>query len=385
MGDENGTTTEPRWSLIAGVTLLGALVVAAPFALSTWNSAPFGLATWVDEEFGSWRALTSSTLTNVGTALLLAAFLVWVERSFLARAEVTARQVVAEQAVEFRTTTEALRQELTSLQDRVAERAASAEAAGAAIVEEITSNVSFETVTRALELANDVDALWHSAITLPTNDTVDAPAVRLSWTAAQHVGRFDDLNNVVATLDVVYEHHPGASHQRFALVWLPGVLAYEMVHELRELMVKADYGEATRALDAEYMFERFGRGVSDAIAGKRAASDAWLRGCGQLDELVGPDLAITSLGVAARGHGLVLTVDQFPERPPMAMSAAQRSARALYKLPNPTAPSGIDPAHWAVAIARAAEHHPPSRGPGVSRLPSVGFAVTSANTPMRRE
>lgn len=375
MRDADEDQPKARWGLVLVVTLLGAAVIAVPFYLTAQ----------IDPGFGTPRSLTSTALINVGTTLLLAALLVWLGRSFVSRAEGAARRVVEEKTEEFRQETADIRQRLEALQDRVAERTASAEAAGAAIVDDIVSNVSFETITKALELANDVDALWRSAITVPTNDSVDAPAVRLSWTATQHGGRFDDTDNLVAMLDVVYEHHPGSSSRRFDLEWLPGVPADEMVHELKELMVRDDYGQAAQMLDAKYMFECFGRGVSDAIAGKRALHDAWLKGCGALDELVGPDLAITSLGVAARGHGLAFKASDFPQRPPPAMSAEQRASREPYRLPTPPAPTGIDTAHWAVAIARAAEHHPPVRRPGMTSLPVTGFAVNSANTPASRD
>jgi hypothetical protein len=133
------------------------------------------------------------------------------------------------------------------------------------------------------------------------------------------------------------------------------------------------------------MFERIGHGISDAIAGKRAQPDAWLKGCGALDELVGADLAITSLGVAARGHGLVLKASEFPQRPLPAMSAEMRASGKPYKLPKPPAPEGIDPEHWAVAIARAAEHHPPVRRQGIPALEALGIPVTSANSPVDRD
>jgi hypothetical protein len=208
---------------------------------------PFYLTEKVDPGFGTARSLTSTALINVGTTLLLAALLVWLGRSFVTRAERAARRVVDEKTEQFRQETADIRQRLDALQDRVDERTASAEAAGAAVVDDIVSDVSFETVTQALELANDVDALWHSAITVPTNDSVDAPAVRLSWTATQRGGRFDDLDNLVATLEIVYEHHLEQSNSRFDLEWLPGVPADEILHELKESIVRADYGEAAQA------------------------------------------------------------------------------------------------------------------------------------------
>lgn len=375
MSNEDESQPRARWGLVVFVTLLGATVIGIPFCLTEK----------VDPGFGTARSLTSTALINIGTTLLLAALLVWLGRSFVTRAERAARQVVEEKTEQFRQETEDIRQRLDALQDRVDERTASAEAAGAAVADDIVSDVSFETVTKALELANDVDALWHSAITVPTNDSVDAPAARLSWTAKQHGGRFDDLDNVVPTLEVVYEHHPEPSTRRFDIEWLLGVPADEMLHELKESMVRADYGVAAQALDALYMFERFGHGISDAIAGKRAQPDAWLKGCGALDEVVGADLAITSLGVVARGHGLAFKASEFPQRPPPAMSAEQRAARKPYKLPRPPVPEGIDPDHWAVVIARAAEHHPPVRRPGVFASDAYGIPVTSANTPVDRD
>lgn len=375
MSDEHEGRTKARWGLVVVVTLLGAAVIVVPFYLTKQ----------VDPGFGTPQSLASTALINIGTTLLLAALLVFLGRRFVSRAEVAARRVVEEKTEEFRQDTAEIRQRLDALQDRVAERTASAEAAAAAIVDGIVSDVSFESVTKALELANDVDALWHSAITVPTNDSVDAPAVRLSWTATQHGGRFDDSDNLVPTLAVVYEHRPGSSGRPVDLEWRPGVPADELVHSLKELMVRVDYGQAAQALDVKYVFERFGRGVSDAIAGKRALPDAWLKGCGALDELVGPELAITSLGVAARGHGLAFKASDFPQRPPPAMSAEQRASQEPYRVPTPPAPEGIDPAHWVVAISRAAKHHPPARRPARAPLSVTGFPVTSANTPVRRD
>ncbi|GAA4717974.1 hypothetical protein GCM10023216_02730 [Isoptericola chiayiensis] len=375
MSNQDDNQPKARWGLVALVTALGALVIGVPFALTKW----------VNPEFGTPQSLGSTALINVGTTLLLAALLVWLGRSFVSHAEGAARRVVEERTEEFRQETEDIRQRLEALQGRVDERTASAEAAGAAVADDIVTDVSYETVTRALELANDVEALWHSAITVPTNDSIDAPAVRLSWTAAHHGGRFDDLDNLIATLEVDYEHHPESSTRRFDQEWLPGVPADEMLHELKESMIRADYGEAAQALDARYMFERFGHGISDAIAGKRAQADAWLKGCGALHELVGADLAVTSLGVAARGHGLAFKSSEFPQRPPPVVSAEQLTNRKLYRLPTPPVPDGIDPEHWTVAIARAAEHHPPVRRPGIPDFGGYGIPVTSANSPVPRD
>jgi hypothetical protein len=64
-----------RWGIITGVTVLGSLISAFPFALSAW----------VDPGFGSSKSLTSSLLTNVGTTLLLLAAVFLLERRFTRR------------------------------------------------------------------------------------------------------------------------------------------------------------------------------------------------------------------------------------------------------------------------------------------------------------
>lgn len=373
--DGSGGTTRPRWRLVTFVTVLGAVVVGIPFALSEWT----------DPAFGTKQSLASTALINIGTTLLLAAVLVWLGRRFVSQAEGTARQVVEEQTKEFRTETAELRQRLEALQGRVAERTADVEAAGASILTDIVGDISFETVTKSLELANDIEALWHGAIAVPITDSVDAPAVRLSWAYAQKGGRFDSTDNLVPTLAMDYENRPEKSNKHFDFQWRQGFPADELIYELKEWMVKLGFGEAAQVLDAEYLFKRFGDGVTDAIAAKRGLPGAWLKDCGLLDELVGPNLAITSFGVAARDHGLVIESSDFPARRSPAMSAEQRSNLTPYKLPERSAPEGVDAGHWNVALKRAAEYHPTGQVPTAVAFYAKPYLVTSRNTPIHRD
>lgn len=75
-------------------------------------------------------------------------------------------------------------------------------------------------------------------------------------------------------------------------------------------------------------------------------------------ELVGPDLAITEAGLAARDHGLVVKSEDFPS-PQDAEIARLRGE----PIPEPVkadfpVQDGIDEVAWAVAVERAAEVHP---------------------------
>ena len=172
-----------RWGRIVLITLAGLAFVAAPFYLASRNSA-----------FGDAHVIASTTLTNIGTSIVLVGIVFFLERGLVKRVSDAAAQstsrVVEERTAELQTANRELATELADLRaefHRVAETEGTQRTAP---LRNVATDVSFDSVAEALETANDFGALQGGVVAVPLKAPVDAPElVTFDWRYHELRGR----------------------------------------------------------------------------------------------------------------------------------------------------------------------------------------------------
>lgn len=334
-----------RWGLIAGVTVLGLLVTAAPFALVWWQG----------DDFGEWKSLPSSTLTNVGTAILLVAVFWFLERRFTEhiRSEVreTARATAVEETRELAASQSSLSRRLDDIQERLDSRVSEERQMQDQVVHRLDDEISFQAVHAALSLAQELGAIWHDELTVPVgNGTPNLPrfVFRLSASAAIPLHRVRSDDELTPLIDVAYMS-PGPITRPVAVHWGAETEADAVLDELRRNLTAAGLADQAAHVDVS-LFSNLRTALGEAIAGRRKDPDAWLKGA--LSEWVNAEWAVTGYGLEHRGH-LGMRDEEFPVH----WNGRSNAESRMWKPPAP--PDGVDSEFWTFLISRARRVHRP--------------------------
>lgn len=333
-----------RWGLIGLVTVTGLAVTAAPFALS-WRT---------DSGFGDWRSLSSGTLTNVGTSLLLVAMIWLLERKFTARitsaVQETARTAVAAETSELVSSQRDLSIRLDELQARLDDRVSQATQEQDEVIRRLTDGISHGSVRGALAQADALGALWFHEVTIPAGDgEPHMPRFVFRWGTTPAGPWFEELlSDDAETPRLTIAHEAGSGGEKHVrVVWGPTNTADEVLSELRQGMIAAGLAEQSKQVNAT-LFSNLHVAIHEAVAGRRADSGAWLNGA--LDEWITDEWAVTSYGLEHRGpHGM--RASEFP------VHWDGRSNQAARTWKQPPAPDGVDSALWDFLIRRARRRH----------------------------
>lgn len=337
-----------RWGLAIAIFAAGAIVTATGFIL-------FGR----DDPDAYW----ASAIVNLGTTMLLAAGLVWVERALVRSVQVTTRQAATSAADEAATraaqaateqTVEALIPRLDELDRRLRDRQNNVADEMAARAAEIGESGSFDHLHSAL---SDADSLGALARPRQAEDASSSRGVEVIVPAGVALSSprivttlVPDAPGRTRTLTLSYETG-GRRHGRAMATWVEGKLPEDVFVLLQEAMIAEGLGAEARALSAEVFFANLADIVRDAILARRAADGAWLSGSPVI-ELVANGLAITIDGVDARGHpGHVAARGDFGRYDTRVISKI-----VGYSVP-PDPPEGITKAAWDSAVGRATGHY----------------------------
>lgn len=334
-----------RWGLIAVVTVVGLIVTGAPFILVWWKG----------EDFGDWRSLLASTLTNVGTAILLVAVFWFLERWFTARikSEVreTARATAVEETRELATTQRHLSQRLDEIQQRLEDRVSKVRHDEDAVLSRLDQGVSFDTVYAALSLAENLGAVWRHELTIPVgNGEPSLPRFRFrlsaSSTTPPHRMRSNDELTPLVEVEWI---SPTSGAKPILVHWGSSTAPDAVLAQLRQMLIAAGVAQQAAHVDVS-LFTNLRDALGAAIAGRREDADAWLKGA--LTEWVNSDWAVTSYGLEHRGpHGM--RSEQFP------VHWNGRSNVESFRWKIPSSPADVDQNLWDFMIARARRWHRP--------------------------
>lgn len=240
--------------------------------------------------------------------------------------------------------------------------------------------MSFDSVAQALETANDFGALRGGVVTVPLKAPVDAPElVTFDWRYHELRGSDGMRNDQYVPAIAVNYHAPrnpggGPGRPVVEVLWMPDETPAQLLLKLRMEMTKRGFGVEAKSVDAD-LLEHVGRALSDAVAGRTAEDDAWVRG--QLSDWLADGWAVTDEGLISRDHGSIPRAD-FPK---------------THGVPHPTpfdppAPDGVSEAFWRFAVDRAQRTH----GHGPASAAGMFYAgtqnppsFTSETSPRRRD
>jgi len=334
-----GERQRVRWGRILTITIVGL----------AFTGAPFYLAQKVNSDFGAEHTLISSTLTNIGTTILLVGIVFFLERGLLERVSQTAAKTTA-RVVDERTTDLAKqnRQLATELADLRAEFegvTAADSAERTAALRNVATDVSFDSIAEAIETANDFGALQYGNVTVPLVSPSDAPEmVTFDWRYHESrlpAGSRDDT--LYPRIRVQYQAHRnpsgGMGTPVVEVMWQPDEAPIDLLMNLRAEMIRRDFGIEAKLVGPE-LLAHLGMALTDAVAGRQVAEGAWVAGA--LIDWLADGWAITGAGLVSRDHGSILASD-FPENNP-------RGDKVPFA---PPVPDGVSEGFWKFAVERA--------------------------------
>lgn len=334
-----------RWGLIALVTTFGLIVTSAPFFLIWWQG----------EAFGDWQGLLASTLTNVGTAILLVAVFWFLERWFTAQIKSdvrkTARATVVEETRGLAATQRDLSERLDDIQQRLEDRVSRARQEEDEVLRRLDQAVSFDSTYAALQLAENLGAIWHHELTIPAGN--GDPALprftfRLSSSSTNPPHRLRNNEELTPLVEVEWTA-PEHATRPLVVHWASGRAPDAVLAEMRQMLIATGFAAQAVHVDVS-LFSNLRVALGAAVAGRRKDADAWLNGA--LTEWVNSDWAVTSYGLEHRGpHGM--RSEDFP----IHWNGRSNVESIRWKTPAP--PEGVDKTLWDFLIASARRRHRP--------------------------
>lgn len=328
-----------RWGWVLLCFVVGLLLTVARFVL---------------EDRWGWTGAAPSTMTNVGTAFLLAAVLFFLERRFVKTVRRAAGQAagaaVSGVAEELRQTTQDLRTSIDELQAQAAGRAAAAAAAQDEKVARLDDDISFDTLTQALSEAYGMNALAWKSVTVLGGRSLSAPRFAVSWLRYDDDDGFETGDALVFELEVTRNPEPGRPGRPVVRrQWAPGHPAEDFGAGLIQEMQRHGFGPEARTVDLGALMANLRSALADALAARR--DDSWFSG--RLMEYADP-WAVTSVGLEHRERGVVLLADEFPS------TWGSLSADRRNRPPKPAPPDWADSSEFGRVYGWAEAHFPPS-------------------------
>jgi hypothetical protein len=331
-----------RWGLVVlALAVPGIAMVGAAFILE-----------WAWE----WTGVSVGTLVNLGTALLLAAFLTGLQRHLTT----TVKKEVQAAEDRFETRARGIEGRLDELGEATRARIQAEDAAMDAAVAALAETATYETVTEAMLQASDLRALVAGTAHVQACPTPDVLDLTFEW-----VRRTRDLGRVGANrflrigADVWAHINRGGPLPVIETVWESGEPAEEVGRRLTRLLQEAG-GVPDEGFDWPLALRNLQRTIDVAVRARRKDSGAW-RLVGALFELVGDDWALTEAGVESPPHTYVLSQSEFPDRNrPMHTYFDERGLPKTQPPWPPEAPAWAEAAEWASVIRRGERWFPRS-------------------------
>ncbi|SDQ67532.1 hypothetical protein [Arthrobacter crystallopoietes] len=291
----------------------------------------------------------SGVLVNVGTSILLAGVLFWLERRFVKEAGkvaiAAATNAVTQTAAARNEANERLSARISDLEERLTRQRAEQEKADVETIASLSEDASHDSVFSALRTAYEIGAITGKGLTVPTGLEPTAPRVtfrfRPGWRNEEGGGQDEGL-------DVEYVVQASRNRIGAPLVivsWDRNEDPAQIFHELMEEMVRAGFGAETRRMKIEPAFRHLQRALRDAVSARRGEESAWQSGDPFL-EFVTEGWVITKSGVEVQGHGIVAQAANFDNQ-------GASGPRPLPSWDAPKKPDWAEAQIWEVAMDRA--------------------------------
>lgn len=354
MTEGTSTVTRIRWRWVALCSGLGAVF---------WGGAFF-----VEARFG-WSGAFPDWMLHVGTAIGLAGMLFLLEQRFSQTVTAATGQLVQEAESRFESRAQALTARLDQLGEQFRAGLDARATAQDAVLQVLDDDVSFDTVTAALEAANDIGALADGFATVQGSVDPDELAVEFRWFTTSWPPRREGgfAPELTLAAQVEADFYIDGARPVMQVTWAPGQSAIDVGLALAGQLQQRGRWKSPGSLDWEQTIRNLRHTLDVAIRSQRRDSGAWYLG-GPLIELIGNDWALSAAGIEHRDHGLVLAKSEFPDRP-----SRFGGTPAEW---NPEKPDWTDPAEWARLIRHGKRNYPWYRGP--ARSASMTRPMTTA-------
>lgn len=331
-------------------------------------------------EYGNFHSLVATVLINIGTTLMLAAILILVDK-WLVRveqvAEHRATEMVDNQTRELRSQTADLATRVEALQDALDGRLAQKEAERTDKFAAVAQDVSFDTVTAALESANDVGALATGSIVVPAGSGFDAPRVYISW-APRPESDFHEAGEESESLFLLVVD--GGGQTSVVVDWTEDKPAIEVLEEVVHGLDRTGNAPLARAFSSDTFFRNIARALADATRIRTDSSGSGFTGA--THEWLAEGWVVSDKGLFSTDHGLV--IDRGSIKFPVPMMRPRSKEDPQPPEQQFESPEGIDPQFWELAMKRTKHHALQQRsGAALGILGERPPAYTSETSPRR--
>ena len=358
MAERARPSTQIRWKWVVLCLVFGGVF---------WGGAFLTQA-----EFG-WTGIFPDWMLHVGTAIGLAGVLFLLEQHFTTSVTAATGKLVQEAEERVETKTRELSTRLDKLGEQFRSGLEARNVAQDAAIAALESDVSFDTVTRALEVANDIGALANGFATVQASVDPDELALEFRWwTTSWPPGRSDGFAPELSVQAEPDFSTPG-DHYVIQVVWAPDQPASEVGIALAEQLQQRNRWKGPGTLDWQQTIQNLIRTLDVAIKSQRRTEGAWNLH-GPLIELVGDNWALTDAGIECPDKGYVFPETEFPERGGPGRFGKPPPEWA------PAKPNWADDAEWQRLLRRGKKVFPRNRGPARFASGSQAMTTTLRNT-----
>lgn len=298
-------------------------------------AAAFWFEHWFD-----WKGVSLEVLVNVGTTLLLASLLFFLQRRFVSqitKATERAASAVVDSRIAERLGPVGVRlEELSSrMDDLITQRDQSQDQ----ILQEL-SRPTYKSVATAIALAQRINAIFQGKVTVQAGDDPFGYRAQFSWLHDRGDGRFGIASRSVLTVAIL----PPFNTQGYATTDWETIDTAESVGV--RLISDLGSGDFTNKnwIKALANLQK----ALEVVVHSRRGDDNIPRIQGQLRELVGEEWAITSAGVESLDHDF---------------KCNRIDLLAIGEPSHPPKPDWVEDPLWHELLRRTLEYFPYSAGP----------------------
>ncbi|WP_156628866.1 hypothetical protein [Mycobacterium sp. 1274756.6] len=352
------------------ITVVGLLLVVA----ACFFPAIFGAG------YDNFHSLLATVLINIGTTLMLAAALIVVDKWLMhveQAAEHRATEIVDDRTRELRRQTEDLATRVAELQEALDGRLAEKDADRADRFATVAEDVSFDTVTSALEAANDVGALATGSIVVPAGSGLDAPRVFLRWAPLAESGYRGSGDESGSLLFLSVD---GVDQTHVDVEWPDDKPPIVVLEELVNGLNCSGNAPLAQAFSPDALFVNLARALSLAARVRTDSSGSGFTGATY--EWLAEGWVVTDKGLFSTDHGLV--IDQGSIKFPVPMIRPREIGAPKPPEQQFSPPDGVDPQFWEFAVDRTKQHVLQRRSDSnLGPLAQLADAYTTETSPRR--
>lgn len=294
-------------------TIVGAALIGGAFITQTvWK----------------WGGVTTATMVDIGTVLLLAAVVFFLERGFTRKlVDVSAR---------------AARTAIENLQGVTQQRIAEEVRRENDLIDAIKEEVSFSSITNAMRVANLHRAIPGGSVVVQASEEPDG--LRLLFCCIEYA---DTRGPVLEIKPLVGESipRPGVP-SKCQVTWQATNDVADTFNMLRRRLSEGGQAVAADRLDEQVAINELQRTIREAVSLKREG-----RLKGRLRELVGTDWAVTDVGIENPSHEFIILGSEVP----FSYGPGAKERLASWK---PDRPEWVTEDEWERLIQRAREIFP---------------------------